>query len=294
MNHLKSMTGFAAISKEYNGAEVTCEIRSVNSRYLEISLRLPRIITDLEGQFKDIIRQKITRGKIMGSINFNSVNSEIQNLKIQPELIKFYKQLLEQIRQEAEIEEKLKLDHLLFFKDVISFEEQQTVDEKLMQFMLELMDETLDNLNNMRLQEGQYLRADLDQRIQNIADVTEKIQLLGKNNARAEYERLFNRIQTLIGEEKLDQNRMEQELALIADKVDITEEVVRMKSHLELFREDLVSGSPVGKKLNFILQEMNRETNTMSNKATIIEISHLVVQLKEEIEKIREQVQNIE
>ncbi len=294
MNHLKSMTGFATVSKEYEGGEATCEIRSVNSRYLEMSLRLPRMMADLEGPLKEIVRQKITRGKIMGSISFASLNNDLQNLTIQPDLIRMYKKLLEQISHQAGIQAEIKLDHLLFFKDVISFEEDQTVDESLVNFINDLMNETLDQLNEMRLQEGRYLKSDLEARIEKISDVTEEISRLGKTNARSEYERLTHRVKSLIGEEKIDESRMEQELAMIADKVDITEEVVRMKSHLELFRADLSSGSPVGKKLNFILQEMNRETNTMSNKATMIEISHRVVQLKEEIEKIREQVQNIE
>jgi uncharacterized protein (TIGR00255 family) len=294
MSPLKSMTGFATVQTEYNSNEASCEIRSLNSRYLEISLRLPRMLTDLENSIKEIIRQKISRGKIMYSLNFSSLNNENQNLKIQGDLIKFYKSLLEQIKKEAGIKSPLKLDHLLFFKDVISFEEDSSVDEELANFVYKLTDAALDRLNEMQIQEGQYLRTDLEGRIGKISTLNNEIKELSKSNPSAEFSRLYSRILGLIGEEKVDRNRLELEMALIADKVDITEEVVRLQSHIQLFKNNLAEGSPVGKKLNFILQEMNREINTMSNKSTLVEISHRVVQLKEEIEKIREQVQNIE
>ncbi len=294
MNKLKSMTGFAIIQKEYNSGEVTCEIRSLNSRYLEISMRLPRILNDLEGPIKEIIRQKVTRGKILYNLNFSSLNNDMQNLKIQPDLVKAYMQILEEMKKEASIDTPIQLDHLLFFKDILSFEESSEVDESLSNFVFELTGDALEKLNEMRGKEALFLRKDLENRVKRIGQITAKIAELGKENPRSEFERLHSRLMTLIGEEKVDPNRLEMELAMIADKVDITEELVRLGSHLQLFEENLSSGSPVGKKLNFILQEMNRETNTMSNKSTMVDIAHHVVHLKEEIEKIREQIQNIE
>jgi uncharacterized protein (TIGR00255 family) len=294
MKKLKSMTGFAVEQKEYNDSEVACEIRSLNSRYLEIGLRLPRILNDLEIPIKEIIRSKITRGKIMYSLNFSSLNNEQVNLKIQPNLVNSYVQLLAQIKKEAGLKSAIKLEHLLFFKDIISFEEDSAIDDQLIQFVHQLTEETLDKLNHMRYQEGQYLQKDLENRISQITQLTQEIGEFGKANAKIEFEKLYQRVKGLVAEDKLDENRMELELAMIADKVDITEELVRLNSHIELFMENLHVGSPIGKKLNFILQEMNRETNTMSNKSTVVEVSHRVVNLKEEIEKVREQVQNIE
>lgn len=294
MNLLKSMTGFATVQKTYNESEVTCEIRSLNSRFLEISLRTPRILNDLESPIKEIIRQKITRGKIMYSLNFSSLSNEVQSLKIQADSIKAYKKLLEQMKKEAGIRTPIQLDHLLFFKDIISLEESSQVDEALSRFVFELTEETLEGLNKMRYQEGQFLHKDLKDRINVINRLTAEISNFSKSNPKAEFEKLYQRLISLIDQDKVDKNRLELELALIADRVDITEEVVRLKSHIQLFQEDIKTGSPVGKKLNFILQEMNRETNTMSNKSTMVEIAHRVVQLKEEIEKVREQVQNIE
>ena len=294
MNQLKSMTGFAVLQKEFNNSEISCELRALNSRYLEISLRLPRLLTDLEATMKEIIRKKITRGKIMFNLNFTSLNSEADNLKIQPDLIRSYMKLLEQIKDESGITAEIQLDHLLFFKDIISFEENSAVDQKLANFIFKLTEEAIEKLEEMRLQEGQFLQKDLEERLSSIQNLSKEIREYGKSNSQKEVDKLYQRVTSLIEEDKIDQIRLEQELSIIADRVDITEEVVRMQSHIQLFEENLKKGSPVGKKLNFILQEMNRETNTMSNKSTLIEVSHRVVQLKEEIEKVREQVQNIE
>jgi uncharacterized protein (TIGR00255 family) len=230
----------------------------------------------------------------MYSLNFSSLNGELQNLKIEPDTIKIYTKLLKQMKEEAKIKEEIRLDHLLAFKDIISFEEETTVDEKLSGFIFKLTNQTLNELTKMRSEEGNFLKTDLKERLQNIVKISSQIFDLGKKNARNEFDKLYQRVLALIDENKIENQRFEQELAIIVDKVDITEEAVRLKSHIKLFEDNLNAGSPVGKTLNFILQEMNRETNTISNKATMIEISHQVVKLKEEIEKMREQVQNIE
>lgn len=294
MANIYSMTGFSTVQAKYNDSELTCEVRTLNSRYLEIMVKLPRLVADLENPIKDVIRKKITRGKVMYSLSFSALTGELQNLKIDPATVQIYTNLLKQIRQAAGLEVPITLDHLLSFKDIISFEEENEVDEELVETIYRLTEKTLDDLNRMRAREGENLKTDLQNRLSKIELLINEIASLGKENPRIEFERLYNRLLLLIEEEKLDLSRVEQELALITDKVDISEETVRMKSHLQLFKDNLNSGSPIGKKLNFILQEMHREVNTMSNKATMIEISHRVVTIKEEIEKIREQVQNIE
>jgi uncharacterized protein (TIGR00255 family) len=294
MNQLKSMTGFAVLQKEFNNSEISCELRALNSRYLEINLRLPRLLTDLEAPMKEIIRKKITRGKIMFNLNFTSLNGEINNLRIEPDLIQGYMNLLQQIKDASGVTAEIQLDHLLFFKDIISFQENSTVDQKIASFIFDLTEQAIEKLEEMRLQEGQFLKKDLEKRLSYIQNISKEIREYSISNSRHEFDKMYQRLNSLIAEDKIDASRLEQELAIIADRVDITEEVVRMQSHIELFEANLQKGSPVGKKLNFILQEMNRETNTMSNKSTLIEISHRVVQLKEEIEKVREQVQNIE
>ncbi len=294
MDNLNSMTGFATVQTKYDDTEITCEIRSVNSRYLEISVKLPRVLADLENQLKDIIRKKVTRGKIMYSLNFSALTSELQNLKIDPGTVKTYMNLLEQMREAAGVDSPINLDHLLFFKDIISFEEDSHLNEELVEIIEKITEETLDKLNEMRTREGSNLKDDLAARLDKIERITGEVSVLGKDSPRVEFEKLYNRLLSLLSEDKIDRARLEQELAIISDKVDITEETVRMKSHIQLFRENLEAGSPIGKKLNFILQEMHREANTMSSKTTIVDISHRVVEIKEDVEKLREQIQNIE
>ncbi len=294
MNPLYSMTGFASLQTEYNHNEITCEVRALNSRYLEIIVRLPRAIADQENAIKDIIRKKITRGKISFNLSFSSINGELQHLMIDPEAVKLYKNLLEQIRAAAGIEQEITLDHLLFFKDIITYQEESPVDEELLQTVYRITEQVMEDLNQMRANEGENLRRDLLERLARIETLTREVAELGEKNPRQEFERLYKRLLALLNEEKIDPNRLELELALISDKVDITEETIRMQSHIQLFRENLRAGSPIGKKLNFLLQEMHREANTMSNKATMIEISHRVVNIKEEVEKMREQIQNVE
>ncbi len=288
------MTGFANVQTQFDNNELICEIRSLNSRYLEISVKLPKPLIDLENHIRDLIRQHITRGKVFCNINFTSLSSELQNLKINPGTVQIYKNLLEQIKNAANLDTTISLDHLLFFKDIISFEEEILIDEELNQKIKKTVLKALQLFNRMREEEGENLTKDIQIRLDKINALTNEISEYAHQNPRIEFEKLYKRLLSLIEEEKTNKERLEQELAIISDRVDITEEVVRMKSHLQLFQENLAKGSPIGKKLNFILQEMHRETNTMSNKSTMVEISHRVVAIKEEIEKLREQIQNIE
>lgn len=294
MGAIRSMTGFSSGSFQYNGSEISCEIRSVNSRYLEINLKTPRILAEVEDSLKEIVRQKISRGKITVILSFSSVTPSLENLKVDSSTVVLYKNLLEQIRKIAQIEQPVQLEHLLEFKDILSFEEEFSFEEGFIKALEELLNTCLDALNENRSREGANLKQDVVQRLENINRVLSEIEKLAKDNARVEFEKLYTRLLNMIEEKSIDRNRLELELALISDRVDITEEIIRLKSHLQLFLSNLNAGSPIGKKMNFILQEMHREANTISSKNTMIEISHRIVQIKEEIERIREQVQNIE
>lgn len=294
MGKIYSMTGYATVQTQYNDSELTCEIRSVNSRYLEVAVKLPKFLSEAENHIKETIRKKVTRGKLMCNFSFSSMNNELQNIKIDQNIIKIYMDLLEQLKQSAGIESPITLDHILYFKDIFSFEEESQIDEPLLERILHTTDQTLDQLNGMRAGEGEYLRTDLLTRLDLLNTMIGEISEFNRENPGKEFERMYKRLLSMVEEDKLEQNRLEQELAILSDKVDVSEEIVRMDSHLNLFRENLETGSPIGKKLNFILQEMHREANTMANKTTMVEISHRVVTIKEEIEKLREQVQNIE
>ena len=294
MNPVYSMTGFAAESLQYETNMLSCEIRALNSRYLEIIVKIPLVFRDIEDPIKEIIRQKISRGKVNCVITLNSQTPLLQHLKVDRGATLMYKELLEQIRTIAQIEQPIQLSDLLVFKDIISFEEDTIADKALQDTLFQLVTRTLDQLNTVRLQEGKNLARDLKERLAQIIQLTDEIKTLSQKNASQEFDKLYRRLLGMIDENQIDRNRLEMELALISDRVDISEEVVRMQSHIELFKDTLDKGSPAGKKLNFILQEMHREANTMASKSTLIEISHRIVAVKEEIERIREQVQNVE
>lgn len=294
MNHIYSMTGYATETVQYDQGEITCEFRSLNSRYLEMFIKLSPAFREMEDKIKELIKEHISRGKVNCSITIGSQESLLQNLAVNEGAIAMYKNILEKIRQVAGIDEAVNLAHILEFKDILSLDEDTHIDERLQGSILTAVKKTLFQLNETRAREGENLVKDVIQRLDHIAKLSKEIFSLGKNNAKVEFEKLYKRLLSLIDEQKVDQNRLEMELAIISDRVDISEEIIRMQSHIDLFRENLNQGSPVGKKLNFILQEMHREANTIASKNTIIEISHRVVAIKEDVERIREQVQNIE
>ncbi len=294
MGQLFSMTGFATGKTTYNHLEIACELRSLNSRYLEVGVKLPATLRELEEQLKERIRTGVQRGKVHCVLNFSEQSPVLKGLQVDEGAVQFYRELLEQVRRQADISEPIRLEHLLQFSEIFTVEPDAGLDAGLKAAIFQLVNETLAALNKARAREGQVLRQDIEQRLRTIEQRLKQVERLAGKNARQEFEKLKRRLYAMIDEKKVDANRLELELALIAERVDVTEEVVRLGSHINLFREQLEKGSPVGKTLNFVLQEMHREANTISNKSTMIEISHWIVEIKEEIEKIREQVQNIE
>ncbi len=294
MSKIYSMTGFATGKMAFNGGELSCEIRSLNSRYLEIYVKLPTIFRELEDSVKEIIRKRINRGKVNCSITISSSEINLDNLSINETAVKAHYHLLEQIRQATGIEKPVELSDMLVFKEVLAFEENNSLDDDLKKAFFDFIDGLLQNLNKNRELEGDNLRTDLSERLQTLARLNAEITETGGGSAKAAFDKMRTRLLALIEEQKIDANRLELELALISDRVDVSEEVVRLESHIGMFDENLKAGSPIGKKLNFILQEMHREANTISSKSGNIGLSHLAVAAKEEIERIREQVQNIE
>ncbi|MEL6822027.1 MAG: YicC/YloC family endoribonuclease [Calditrichota bacterium] len=289
-----SMTGFAARKSLVGTTEISAEVRSLNSRYLEMYVKLPPLFREQEDAVKELIRQKVDRGKINCTITLHAKEDSLDTLQVNESAVKNYTQLLNDVRRVASIEKPLELSDFLQFKDLFVAKEDDEMGELLRNNMQLLLADTLDGLNETRSREGANLKKDLLGRLDAIATLNAEITDLGKDNARTEFNKLHKRLLSMIEEQKIDRNRLEMELALISDRVDISEEVVRMTSHLDQFKTNLSKGSPIGKKLNFILQEMHREANTISSKSSLIEISKRIVTVKEEIERMREQVQNIE
>ncbi|MBN1406563.1 MAG: YicC family protein [Calditrichaceae bacterium] len=291
---MRSMTGFGKAQIINKNIELEIEIRSVNSRYLDISVRLPNTISAYEMPVREKIKEKVIRGKVTIYANLKkalSVESGVflDNAKIQERFnqIKSVKELLK-------IDEDIKISHLLAMGDLFEIDLDKLDENEILDIIIKTLNQALDSFNSMRDSEGNHILKDMLERNNTIAKLLSIVEKKSKLNVQQAFDRQLENVKNLIAQDKIDQDRLNMEIALIADRVDITEECVRMHSHIKLFEVTCNQKGESGKKLNFILQEMLREANTMNSKTNDIEVSHIVIKIKEEIEKLREQAQNIE
>ena len=294
MGELLSMTGFGRNSAQRNDLHVTAEIRTVNNRYLEISSRISRSLSDFEIKAKEIIRSYLDRGRIYLVLNDLSPRIRISEARLDEALSEALLEHLRNLSHKLGLKDEVTLQHILPFADDIRGESFDEIPSELFEVAGEALEGALQKLKNMRRREGSALESDFRQRLSNIELGIEKAESIADNNTKIRLEKLRERISSLIQMKELDPYRLEIEAAILADKSDITEELVRLKSHCSQFAKILDKGSPCGRKLDFLVQEMNRELNTSSSKADIAEMSHLVVEMKEGLERIREQAQNVE
>jgi uncharacterized protein (TIGR00255 family) len=291
---VSSMTGLGLGESKFENRIITVEIRSVNNRYLEFSTRLPVGLSQYEQALKELIRKIIHRGKLYVNISVQGDQNGYNKLRVVPESVLSIRSLLESLREEAGISDPIRLDHFLQYTDIFEPEEKNDNLDEIWICTQEAVNQALFNLREMRLQEGSVLLEDIYMHLVELEKAVVDVKQIAQLNLEQSYQKMVERIQKLLEEKSVDQDRLYTEMALLADKLDITEECVRLESHHCLFRDILKKEEVVGKKLNFLLQEMNREVNTISSKANNSEISHLVVTMKEEIEKLREQAQNLE
>lgn len=290
-----SMTGFGRSDASSDGISITVEAKSVNSRYLDISLRLPQSIQDKELELKELIQKHINRGKINVTVRINKAETGEPDVKINPNLVEGYKKMLDRLRDAAGIEGEVTLRDLLQFNDIfMSREEDEETLETIWQLAKEATENALEQLIQMRKQEGTQLENDLLNRVDHIKSKMDIVQELTDGRANETRNKLIERIHNLIDEELIDKDRLELEVAVLVDKMDITEELVRLQSHIKFFKEAIAHEDSVGRRLNFLSQEMNREINTIGSKANNSEISQHVVHAKESLEQIKEQIQNVE
>ncbi|MBN1154040.1 YicC family protein [candidate division KSB1 bacterium] len=292
---ISSMTGYGRGEVKRNGKEVLVEIRSLNNRYLDISLRLSRMYTLMEDEVRNMIREKLSRGRINVVVTFkeNTVPKNGSSF-INMEVASSFFEQLRQLKEKLHLSGKIRLEHLLAHPELFTAEVEDLPGEEMVSILKEAVSEALDNLQAMRLSEGEELSADLTKRIKLLDEWITDIETLSTARIANEYTKLRERVGALITNREIDETRLEQEISIMASKIDVTEECIRFRSHNKLFLDFLNSETAVGRKLNFLLQEMTREANTIGSKAYDSEIAHLVVLIKEEVEKIREQVQNIE
>ena len=288
------MTGFGRDSAQKNDLMVISEIRSVNNRYLEISSRISKSLAGFESRAKEIIRNYLSRGRVFLVLTDLSPKIRMGEVKLDVNITGALHKHLTEIKNRLNLKDNVTLDHILAFAPEIHDESCAEIPGELFEVAEEALESALRKLHNMRRREGEALEQDFNLRIENIEKGVLSAESLTDRNALKRLEKLRERIAGLTGVNDLDPQRLEMEVALLADKYDITEELVRLKSHSSHFRKIMEHGSPCGRRLDFLMQEMNRELNTTASKADIAEMSHLVVEMKEELERMREQAQNVE
>lgn len=290
-----SMTGFGRGEASGEGIVATVEIRSVNNRFLEVSTRMPKEFSSRENDVREILRKTLSRGKVSVNINVSRTGTDDVSFRVDDKLAAQYKEALNEIRKSAKIKETVNLSHLLVFRDeLISRGEDEDREEQNWNVISEAVRNAARNLHDMRNNEGRELAKDLRNRVNSIDGMVGQIEKLSKEQVPEERKRLRERIARLFENDEIDEQRLEMEIVILADKLDVTEECVRYRSHSKFFVEVLKDKEPAGRRMNFLLQEIHREINTIGSKSNDSRIAHLVVKAKEELEKIREQVQNIE
>lgn len=289
------MTGFGRGETTENGITATVEIKSLNSRYLDVSTRLPQRLQDRELEAKELVQEYVNRGKINITVNVSEADSAGPSIAVDTNKVVGYSKIIKELKEAAGIDEPITIRDITQFNDVfINKEEDEEILEEKWNVAEKALQEALRSLLKMRTQEGDQLKNDL---IDRIDFIDENIEIITKEtNGRADEtrEKLLERINNLIDEDKIDPERLEMEVAILVDKMDVTEEIVRLRSHLKFFKEAVEQPEPAGRQLNFLTQEINRELNTIGSKANNSEIAQYVVKCKEALEQIREQVQNVE
>lgn len=291
---LKSMTGYGKGEGETSLGKLVVEARSINHRFCDINLRLPKRLTPFEGRIKEIIRSRVSRGRIDLSVKLDGTGGEVIQLEINEDFAEQYVQALLKLKDKFQLKDEISLELLAGAKDLITVREESGDIEAYWQQVLQIIQRSLDAMEEMKCSEGEALSKDIQRRLEGIAKHLEEIEAIIPYRVEAYQGRLRERLQALLGGVEVDPLRFQQEIALLAERTDITEEIVRAKSHLNQFQLLLLERDAVGRKMDFLLQEIHREVNTISSKANDAEVSQKVVGIKSEIEKIREQVQNIE
>ncbi len=291
---LRSMTGFGRGESCGQGKKFTVELKSVNHRFCEVVLRLPRNMVSLEEPARRLIQSRISRGRIDGYFSAEECGEKSPVVKVDKALATSYYKAMEELKATLGLRDPVTIQHLINLPGLLVVDEPDEDEKTWWPLVAEALEQALDGLVEMRLAEGSQLEADLTRRLERIAELNEQIKTRAPLVVTEYHNRLTQRLKEWLPDTPLDQARLAAEVAIFAERSSITEEVVRLASHLVQFRECLKSDGPVGRKLDFLIQEMNREINTIASKASDLEISRVVVEVKSELEKMREQVQNIE
>lgn len=292
---IKSMTGFGRGENSDGIHNFNVEIKTVNHRYNDIIIKMPKHLNYLEEKIKKTIKKKINRGRVEVYVNLEYISESAVDVNVDIELARAYKDGLDEITNELQIEDDVKLSHILTFSEIVKTERKEYNEDVIWNCLSESTEAALQNVVNMRVEEGIALKNDMEIQLDKLKSMIVEIEKRAPLVVEDYRNRLKSRIDELIDKDyDLDEDRLNYEVAIFADKSDINEEVIRFKSHINQFLMSLESKDPIGRKLDFIIQEMNREINTIGSKANDLTITNYVVDIKSEVEKIREQVQNVE
>ena len=291
---VKSMTGYGRSEKVTPTAKCSVEIKSVNHRYLDMSIKLPRKLNMFEADIREVLKDYIQRGKVDVFVSYEDYSKESVNIKYNQEIAAEYMKYFAKMAEEFELDDDIRVSTLARMPEVLVSEDENINEEEIWKLVKEVLTEACDAFVVSRIKEGENLRTDL----------LEKLEAMSKNVAFIEERypktiedyknRLTTKIKEVLEDKQIDESRILTEVCIYSDKVCVDEEMVRLKSHIEAVKEALTTGGCVGKRLDFLAQELNREANTTLSKSTDIEISNVAITIKTEIEKIREQIQNIE
>lgn len=290
---IKSMTGFGLGKYENNSREYTVEIRAINHRYNDISIKMPRYLSSIEDRIRVYISKNLSRGKIDVSISLVNMSSEGRNIKIDKGLAEIYIKEMKSLVEDFGITDDISATSIMKMPDIVTINNDADV-ETYWNELQNALEIALKNITLARETEGKRLAEDIKARLSQISSYVDRAEEKSSELLEEYRTKLVNRANELKANEIMDENRLGQEIVLFADKSSICEEITRLKSHIKSLENMLNSDGSIGKKLDFLLQEMNRETNTIGSKANCLDITQLVVEMKNEIENIREQIQNIE
>ena len=291
---IKSMTGYGRAQKILNGRDILVEIRSVNHRYYEYSSRVPRAFNYVDEKLKALLKQGISRGKVEVNVTINNIEGRDTEIALNKGAAEGYVNALRSVSAELGLEDDLTLSKLIKLPDIFNIQKTPDNEEQVWDDVAAVAGEALDKFVSMRETEGEKLRNDVLEKSDLILKMVGQVEALSPKTVENYRGKLYQKLSELLESKDIDQQRILTEAAIFAEKIAVDEETVRLRSHVSQLRDMLDSADPIGRKLDFIVQEMNREVNTIGSKAQDLNITKIVVDMKAEIEKIREQIQNIE
>lgn len=291
---LRSMTGYGRAKRAFDSREYIIDIKSVNNRYNDISIKIPRSISFLEEKVKQKLTNAVSRGKVEVFITFNNYSEKGKNIRINSELAKKYIQEIKKISADTENVQAINIQEILKLPDVLNIELETEEEEVIWNELEQTLTDAINNFIAMREKEGTKIKEDLENRITFIEIMVKNVSEISVNLVSDYIQKLEKRINEILQNNSVDENRLAQEVVIYSDKCSIEEELTRLKSHILQFNDLLNSTTANGKKIDFLIQEMNRETNTIGSKANNLKITNYVIDIKTELENIREQIQNVE